>query len=111
MILEDDESDASNLEAAAVSVSFDAGADSAFKPSQPTNPSGYEPKNHDETDDDLPSFKELFQTIPPPNASTKASKAEHTLQHLKQPAPDTAGTLADQTKSASGERQGDSLGR
>ena len=59
--------------------------------------------SHDETDDDLPSFEELFQIAPPLNTSTKASKAERTLRHLKQLAPDATGTLVDQTKSGLGE--------
>ncbi|TVY83406.1 hypothetical protein LSUE1_G002963 [Lachnellula suecica] len=64
--------------------------------------------NDDESDDDLPSLEKFFQTAPLPTASTEASKIENTLEHLKHPAPDATGILVYQTKSGSGERQGDS---
>lgn len=54
-------------------------------------------------------MEELFRTTPPPNTSTKALKAERAFRRLKQPTPNTAETLVDQTKPGLGERQGDSL--
>ena len=39
--------------------------------------------NDDKSGDDLPSLEKFFQIAPHPNIITKASKTEHTLQHLE----------------------------
>jgi hypothetical protein len=68
--------------------------------------------NDDESDDDdLPSLEEVFRTAPRLKVSTEASKTEHTLQHLKQPALERSGIQVDRTKSGLGERQRNSRGR
>lgn len=64
----------------------------------------------DDSDDDLPSFEELFQTATHTDILTRASKTKRTLQ-LEQPAIIGAGMQVLQTRSGLGERQGDSPGR
>ncbi|KAH8591194.1 hypothetical protein B0O99DRAFT_690798 [Bisporella sp. PMI_857] len=61
--------------------------------------------NSDESDDDLPSLEELFQTIPP--VSSKGSRTEPTFQYLEQAALHGVEMQSDRTKSGLSERQGD----
>lgn len=68
MILEEDESD--TPEAAAVSSTVDAGADSAFEPSKPTDPSDY--KLWYDVEDERFVDKDLFP-IPPLEQEGSAS--------------------------------------
>ena len=89
MILEDDESDTPNPEAAAVSASVDAGANSAFELSKPIDPSGheawYDVEDDRFVDEDLCPFPPLEQEG---LASTLAQGQPHSRYHSPGPSHD-----------------------
>ena len=90
MILEDDESNTPDPEAAAVSALVDAGADSAFELSKPIDPSDHEPWYDVEAgcyvDEELPPGLEPEQEGLA--ASTPAHDHGHSRYHSPRPSHD-----------------------
>jgi hypothetical protein len=103
VILEDDESNTPNPEAAVVSASVDVGADSAFELSKPIDPSGHEAWYDVEDDrfvgEDLRPFPPLEQED---LASTEAQGQPHSRCHSSGPSHDGINQHDDRTSEEPG---------